>query len=70
MSPSPPKVMPIALQITSLQRIFRSLNPEIGVDVIDWTMQTDKTLTMPENRINLSIVYPQYLWFADEIEMK
>lgn len=62
--------MNIALQITSLQRIFTSLNPDIPLDTIDWTMQVDKTLTLPENRLNLSIIYPQHLWFADETEMK
>ena len=62
--------MPLALQVSSLQRIFNDLNPDVGADVIDWKMQVDETLTMPENRLNLSIVYPQYPWFADETEMK
>lgn len=70
MTPSPPRIMPVAMQIESLKRIFNNLNPEVGEDLIDWEMQTDNTLTMPENRINLSIIYPQYLWFTDKIEMK
>jgi len=62
--------MPKQLQIESLKRIFKSLNPEVGVDLIDWEAHVDAVLTMPENRLELSIAYPAYRWFADEAEMK
>ena len=68
MTPDP--AMPKAMQVESLKRIFKGLNPEIGVDLIDWEAHVDAALTLPENRIELSIAYPSYRWFADEIEMK
>lgn len=61
-------VMPKALQITTLKRIFQSLNPEADPETIDWEMEVDDTLTLPENRLELSITFPQYKWFKDEPE--
>ena len=68
MTPNP--VMPKAMQIVSLKRIFTGLNPDIGIDLIDWAAHVEETLTLPENRLELSIAYPQYTWFSDETEMK
>jgi hypothetical protein len=68
MAPDP--VMPKALQIESLKRIFKGLNPEVGVDMVDWSAHVEEPLTLPENRLELSIAYPQYTWFTDEAEMK
>jgi len=68
-SPLPgPPVMPKALQIESLKKIFRRLNPEVGVDVIDWEMEVDATLTLPENRLDLSLKFPGYRWFESAEE--
>ena len=47
--------MPKPMQIESLKRIFKNLNPEVGVDLIDWKMDVDETLTFPENRSELSV---------------
>ena len=68
MTPDP--AMPKAMQIVSLQRIFTGLNPDIGVDLVDWAAHVEETLTLPENRIELSIAYPQYTWFSTDEEMK
>ena len=68
MTPDP--AMPKAMQVESLKRIFKGLNPEIGVDLIDWEAHVDAALTLPENRIELSLAYPSYRWFADEANMK
>ena len=68
MAPNP--VMPKAMQIASLKRIFSSLNPGVGVDLVDWTAHVEEALTLPENRLELSIEYPQYKWFTDEEEIK
>ena len=62
--------MPKSMQIEALKRIFKSLNPEVGVDMVDWSAHIEESLTLPENRLELSIAYPSYLWFADEGEMK
>jgi len=68
MTPDP--AMPKAMQITSLKRIFTGLNPGVGVDLIDWIAHVEEALTLPENRLELSIEYPQHRWFTDEEEMK
>ena len=62
--------MPKAMQIEALKRIFNGLNPGIGADLVDWAAHIEEALTLPENRIELSIAYPQYTWFSDEDEIK
>jgi len=68
MAPNP--MMPKELQVTSLKRIFENLNPGVGADMVDWTAHVEEALSMPENRLELSITYPQYRWFSDEAEMR
>lgn len=63
---SPSDVMNRALQLTTLKRIFQKLNPDTPMDLIDWEQQIDESLTLPENRVQFSIAYPQYKWFEDE----
>ena len=58
------------LQIATLKRIFNSLNPGVGVDLVDWISHVDSTLSLPRNQIELSIIYPQYKWLKDEEEAK
>ena len=68
MTPDP--VMNKALQIETLKRIFNSLNPGIGADLVDWEGDVDATLSLPKNQIELNIIYPQYKWLKDEEEAK
>ena len=61
MTPNP--VMPKQLQIDFLKRIYK------GTANFSWEHEVDSTLSLPENRIALSIKFPNG-WFADEIEAK
>lgn len=63
-------VMPKRMQIETLKRIFKSLNPEADPETVDWQYEVDSTLTLPENRLELSIKFPTYKWFKDETELK
>lgn len=50
------------LQIRSFKNLFRSNNPNIGTDVMDWSAEVDKTLTFNENRENLIKNFPMFDW--------
>lgn len=62
------RVMPKTLQIDSLSSIFIKLNPDADPAEVDWTHEVDETLTLPENRVELSIIHPGYQWFSSEDE--
>lgn len=59
-----------ALQIDSLKRIFRSLNPEVGVDLIDWEGLVGEDLSLDQNRTELATKKEtnMYKWFIDKEE--
>lgn len=65
MSDKPAPIMPRALQLTSLKRIFRSLNPDADPEEIKWDELFDDILTFPENRLVFSETYPGYIWFRE-----
>jgi len=52
-----------ALQIERLKEIFKHLNPDVDINVIDFESHVDETLSLPENRIELSERFPAYRWF-------
>lgn len=58
------------LQISTLKRIFKRLNPDVDERVIDWEAEVDETLSLTENRKNLADKYPQYKWFEEEVELE
>jgi len=53
-----------------MREIFKNLNPEFRGDLGAILDNMDETLTFPVNRTELNIIYPQYKWFANEIEAK
>ena len=55
--------MPKNMQIDFLKRIYK------GTANFSWEHEVDSTLSLPENRIALSIKFPNG-WFANEIEAK
>lgn len=70
----PPRVSSMArlstpLQIQHLKTRFTKLNPEIGVDVIDWGYVIDEKLAMSENVDVFIDEYPQYKWELPEPEV-
>jgi len=68
MAPNP--VMPKGMQVDSLKRIFKSLNPEVGVDVVDWEGLVSEGLSFDQNRTELA-TKPEtnmYKWFITKEE--
>jgi len=67
MSPSPPRVLPLVLQVEHLRRIFSKLNPDLDPQRIDWDITgkgpLDPTAPYSENHQNMENAYPQYKWF-------
>jgi len=68
MTPDP--VMPKALQIESLKRIFKGLNPEVGVDMVDWEGLVSEGYSFDQNRTELAAKKETniYKWYADKEE--
>jgi len=62
------RVMPKNLQIETLSSLFVKLNGAADPEEVDWSHEIDETLSLPENRVELSIVYPGYQWFNSEDE--
>jgi len=58
--------MPKAMQIEMLKKIVY----DCDTTDIDWEHEVDASLSLPENRLQLSILYPDCKWFKDEVEMK
>jgi len=62
--------MPKGMQVDSLKRIFKSLNPEVGVDVVDWEGLVSEGLSFDQNRTELA-TKPEtnmYKWFITKEE--
>lgn len=67
MTPSPPRILPLTLQVDHLTKLFSKLNPDIDPQEIDWDITgkgpLDPTATYRENHQNMENAYPQYKWF-------
>jgi len=58
--------MPKAMQIEMLKKIVY----DCDTTAIDWEHEVDATLSLPENRVELSIIHPTCKWFTDEEERR
>jgi len=55
------RYLPRNLQLSMLMKLFDKLNPEVGLDLIDWeSYVTEKTYS--ENLEDLAKAYPFYNW--------
>ena len=62
------KRLPCKIQIPMLKKRFDNLNPEIGVDVIDWKSACGKKETFEETLGALKVEYPEYRWEKTDIQ--
>ncbi|MBA7715813.1 hypothetical protein ES703_124871 [subsurface metagenome] len=65
MVPSPQRIMPKAMQIEMLKKFVHDCDVDI-----DWDHEVDASLSLPENRVELSIIHATCKWFTDEEERK
>jgi hypothetical protein len=62
------KRLPCAIQIPMLKKRFDNLNPETGVDVIDWKSACGSKETFEETLQDLKFEYPEYRWEKTDIQ--
>ena len=62
------KRLPCAIQIPMLKKRFDGLNPEMGVDVIDWKSACGRKETFEETVQDLKFEYPEYRWEKSDIQ--
>lgn len=56
------EVLPKRLAVMDLKARFRSLNPQVGTDVIDWESVAQEGFTFGEQVETFQRVYPMYDW--------
>jgi hypothetical protein len=54
--------------IRLLKQRFKQLNPEVGVDMIDWEAQIGKKENYSESLKDLKAAYPEYKWMKNKTE--
>lgn len=61
-----PEIMPKAMQIATLKRIFKQLNPWADEGVVDWEAYVDAEVELPGNIATMETRYPEFIWRREE----
>jgi len=56
------------IKIQTLKKRFKTLNPEVGVDMVDWESEVGKRESYGEALQDLRHAYPEYKWLKQKLD--